>query len=75
MATTTKPEDITPDNSAVPVFREVMSAKDEAMRAEAFKAFQDEERQVQNAEAARASAVKKLAALGLTPDEIQAITV
>jgi hypothetical protein len=74
MATTTKPEDITPDDSVVPVFREVMNASDEAMRAEAFKAFQEIEAQAAATESARASAQKKLAALGLTPAEVQAIT-
>lgn len=69
-----EPEDITPEDSVVPVYLVPLTPEEEAER-EQWDAEAAERETVETAkQEARASALAKLSALGLTEDEISALT-
>lgn len=72
--TPTGPVEITPGDSAVPVWLVPLTPEEEAERAQwAIEAAEREQAETERA-AARHAALRKLAALGLAADEIAAIT-
>lgn len=69
----TEPQDITPGDSAVPVYLVPLTPEQEAER-EQWAAEQVEREAAETAKAtARESAMAKLSALGLTDDEVAAL--
>jgi len=67
-------EDITPEDSIVPVYLVPLTPEEEAER-EAWAVEQAEREAAEQAkQEARASALEKLAKLGLTQDEVAALT-
>lgn len=67
-------EDITPEDSVVPVYLVPLIPEEQAERERWAKEDLERELQIKNKETARASALKKLAKLGLTEEELQALT-
>ena len=67
-------EDITPEDSIVPVYLVPLTEAEEAERAQWAQEQADRETEAENKKQARESALAKLSALGLTEQEIQAIT-
>lgn len=67
-------EDITPDDSVVPVYLVPLTAEEEAEREQWAQEQADREAAEEAKKQARISALEKLAALGLTEDEVAALT-
>ena len=67
-------EDITPEDSIVPVYLVPLTEEEEAERAQWAQEQADREAAEEAKKEARQSALGKLAALGLTEDEISALT-
>ncbi len=69
--------DITPEDSVVPIYLEILSEEEQAIRdADMLATQQQQEQREAELEAkalARQSALNKLAALGLTQEEIEAL--
>jgi len=69
--------DITPEDSIVPIYLEMLDEEEQAIRDAELLAMQEQQAQLEaEAEAkalARQSALTKLAALGLTQEEIEAL--
>jgi len=69
--------DITPEDSVVPIYLEILSEKEQAFRDAELLAIQEQQTQIEadiEAKAlARQSALSKLAALGLTQEEIDSL--
>lgn len=66
-------EDITPADSVVPVYLVPMTEEELAERQQWVREAEQREKEEQDSIAAKESAMIKLAALGLTDDEIKAI--
>ena len=66
-------ENITPEDSVVPIYRETMTPEEEFVRSEVYAVFLASEEAVQAQEEARKSALIKLSALGLTEEEARAV--
>jgi hypothetical protein len=69
--------DITPEDSVVPIYLEILSEEEQAVRDAELLAIQEQQTQIEadiEAKAlARQSALAKLAALGLTQEEIDSL--
>lgn len=66
-------EDITPEDSVVPVYLVPLTAEEEAEREQWAVEQADREAAEEAKKQARISALEKLAALGLTEDEVSAL--
>lgn len=67
-----EPQDITPEDSVVPVFLIPLTAEEEAEREQWAIEYAEREKAAEVQIVARQSAIEKLSALGLTVDEISA---
>jgi hypothetical protein len=69
--------DITPEDSVVPIYLEILSEEEQAVRDAELLAIQEQQTQIEadiEAKAlARQSALAKLSALGLTQEEIDSL--
>lgn len=66
-------EEITPNESIVPVYLVPLTAEEESERKQLAKELKEFEKKIKAKEAARKSALEKLAALGLSKEEISAL--
>jgi hypothetical protein len=69
--------DITPEDSVVPIYLEILSEEEQAVRDAELLAIQEQQTQIEadieEKALARQSALSKLAALGLTQEEIDSL--